>query len=76
VLGAIAILLEPSARLIRPRAGRGVAKIEQPLFTSESALATLFVSQRQVEMHVGMRRHCTCRTTEMLDGFVNLAKFF
>jgi hypothetical protein len=65
-------LLESSARLVRPRARRSIAKIEQPLFTSESALAALFIRQRQVEMHVGMRRHCTRRATKMFDGFVNL----
>ncbi len=72
-LGRSAILLEPGARLIRPRARRSIAKIKQPLFTSESALAALFIRQRQVEMHVGMRRHRSRCAAKMFDSFVNLA---
>jgi hypothetical protein len=41
---AAARLLEPGARLISPRTRRSVAKIEQPVFPSEPALASLFIS--------------------------------
>jgi hypothetical protein len=74
--GATGTLLKSSASLISPRTGRSIAEIKEPLLSGESALPALFIRQRQVEMHVRMRRHRTRRAAQMFDSFVDLAEFF
>src|ERR1700719_283494 len=74
--GATGILLKSRASLISPRTGRSIVEIKEPLLSGESTLPALFIRQRQVEMHVRMRRHRTRRAAQMFDGFVDLAEFF
>ena len=67
---------EARAGLIGPRAIRSVADIEEPLLAGESAFAALFVREREIEMHVGVRGHGAGGAAEMFDGSVNLTLLF
>ena len=69
-------LLEVSASLVGPGTARRVAKIRDPLQASQAALAAFFVSEREIEMHVGVRGHRARGAAKMPDGFVDSALLF
>jgi hypothetical protein len=73
---AARVFAQAQAGLIGPRAGGCEAEIKQPLFAGAAAVAALFVREREVEMHIGMRGHGARGAFEMADGFVKLAEFF
>ena len=39
-----------------------------------AVFAALFISKREIEMHVGMSGHGSCRTAQVIDGLIELAK--
>ena len=53
-----------------------MSKICDPFQASQAALAALFVSEREIEMHIGVRRHRARGAAKMPDGFVDSALFF
>src|SRR5579863_9615874 len=63
------------ACLVGPRAIGRMAKILEPLFTGQTALAALFVSEGQVEMNVGMSGQRALGALQVFDGLVYLSLF-
>jgi hypothetical protein len=53
-----------------------MSKICDPFQASQAALPALFVSEREIKMHIGVRRHRARGAAKMPDGFVDSALLF
>ena len=72
-LAAHGALAQMGARLLRPCAIGRMAKIEDPLFAGETALAALFVGESQIEVDVGVGGQRPDGAPQMFDGLVQLS---